>query len=190
MGRQSSRAKRRTSGISYRVGEQARKSLVNFHRGDFDTLEKRAIAVGGWRTEHRGVRSGKTEDAIGAVLTIRIGRQFRSVLTIVDTQLESRWSGVKCKSAECDQQTLGSNGVCHEHAEQCSPLGHHIETEHAVKSEHVVARQRHLVLRRARAKVNLGCGQATSGGLRLASPKGFEKRPKPCLDALELFVPM
>jgi hypothetical protein len=52
-GRKSSRAKRRTSGISHRVGEQARKPLVNFQRGDFDTLKKHAIAEDGWRTDHR-----------------------------------------------------------------------------------------------------------------------------------------
>lgn len=89
------------------------------------------------RAGDRDMRSGETEDAMRAAVTIGIaGWQFRSVLTVVMTNGECR-SGLCIrgggKSAERDQKALRGDGIGNDDADQRSPkcLSPHAGFQHA-----------------------------------------------------------
>ena len=103
------------------------------------------------------MQSSRTANAITAAGMTGPGRQTRFALDIVETHREGRGFCIdvrgECKSAQCDQEGLRSNGIGDEDTDKRSPgpLGPH------AKFEHVVVRQRPRIMRTVKPKVNSRC---------------------------------
>jgi hypothetical protein len=103
------------------------------------------------------MQSSRTANAITAAGMTGPGRQTRFALDIVETHREGRWFCIdvrgECKSAQCDQEGLRSNGIGDEDTDKRSPgpLGPH------AKFEHVAVRQRPRIMRTVKPKVNSRC---------------------------------
>ena len=108
------------------------------HPRGIDSFNMHAVEGDGRRPDCRMMRSGKAEDAMGAVGMVGIaGRQFRRVLGIVQTKLESRRVIAdicrKGEVAKCDQQALRGDRIGDDDADQRSqePLGLDAQSEYA-----------------------------------------------------------
>ena len=107
------------------------------HPRGIDSFNMHAVEGDGRHSDRRMMRSCKAEDAMGAVGMVGIaGRQFRRVLGIVQTKLESRRVIVNiCRNggpAKCDQQALRCNRIGDDDADQRSqePLGLDAQSEY------------------------------------------------------------
>ena len=101
-----------------------------------------AVEGDGCRPDCRMMRSGETEDAMGAGSMVGIaGRQLRHVLGIVQTKLESRRVIAdicrKGEPAQRNQQALRSDSVGDDDANQRSqePLGLDAQSEYAAHAK-------------------------------------------------------
>ena len=122
-GRRSSPVKRGTSGTGDRISTKARDGTpIGGPRsaGHFNIRagEKRRCCA-----DDRMMRSGKTEDAMSTSGVVSIaGRQLRSALAVVETQLESNCvisrACRKRKSAERNQKALCGDGIRDSDADQ------------------------------------------------------------------------
>ena len=137
-GRLASRVERRTSRTCYRIGRKAGEVLPIRHPRGIDSFNVHAVEGDGRRPDHRMMRSGKAEDAMGAAGMVGIaGRQLRRVLGIVQTKLESRRVIAdicrKGEAAKCDQQALRGDRIGDDDADQRSqePLGLDAQSEYA-----------------------------------------------------------
>jgi hypothetical protein len=104
-----------------------------------------AVEDDGRRPDCRMMRSGKAEDAMRAAGMVGIaGRQFRRVLGIVQTKLESRRVianiCTKVKAANCDQQALRGDRICDDDASERpqEPLGSDTRSEYAAHANGTV----------------------------------------------------
>ena len=108
------------------------------HPRGIDSFNMHAVEGDGRRPDCRMMRSGKAEDAMRAAGMVGIaGRQFRRVLGIVQTKLESRRVianiCTKVEAANRDQQALRGDRICDDDAGQRSqePLGLDAQSEYA-----------------------------------------------------------
>jgi len=104
---------------------------------NIDDFNIGAVETEKWRPDHRMVRPGKTEDAMGALGMIGItGGRLRSALTVMDTKLET-WRVVagmreEGEARKDDQQALRGDSVRHDDADHRppKPLGSTTESDH------------------------------------------------------------
>jgi hypothetical protein len=110
---------------------------IRYPRG-INSFNMHAVDGDGRRPDCRMMRSGQAEDAMRAAGMVGIaGRQFRRVLGVVQTKLESRRVianiCTKVQAANCDQQALRGDRICDHDAGQRSqePLGLGAQSEYA-----------------------------------------------------------
>jgi hypothetical protein len=108
------------------------------HRRGINSFKMYAAEGDGRCSDCHMMRSGKAEYAMGAAgMVVIAGRQFRRVLGIVQTELESRrlFADIsrKGEAAKCDQQALRGDRIGDNDADQRSqkPLGLDGQSEYA-----------------------------------------------------------